>query len=135
MSQIGKNPIGSELAEHIWEGVWGPGSVGWELFAHCVGEAMDHEQTQGAALLLLLLHFLWLLPHSWTAPQGMRAPPLYFHSGRVIAWGANSERLKKSPGLCAWWEVLWESGNQQNLEKELLWMDGKQCQACFISFI
>uniref|UniRef100_A0A4X1V2Q5 SLA-DM alpha chain n=1 Tax=Sus scrofa TaxID=9823 RepID=A0A4X1V2Q5_PIG len=29
---------------------------------------MDHELSQGAALLRLL-HLLWLLPHSWTAPE------------------------------------------------------------------
>nr|XP_060470306.1 HLA class II histocompatibility antigen, DM alpha chain [Panthera onca] len=29
---------------------------------------MDHEQRQGAALLRFL-HLLWLLPHSWTAPE------------------------------------------------------------------
>lgn len=51
-----------------WEGVWGPGSACWQLLAHCVGEAMVHEQSQGAALLRLL-HLLWLLPPSWTAIQ------------------------------------------------------------------
>ncbi|KAM5327651.1 HLA class II histocompatibility antigen, DM alpha chain isoform 3-T3 [Glossophaga mutica] len=30
---------------------------------------MDHEWGSGPALLRLL-HLLWLLPHSWTAPQG-----------------------------------------------------------------
>lgn len=40
---------------------------------------MDHEKSRGAALLQLL-HLLWLLPLSWTALQGMTAPPRYFHS-------------------------------------------------------
>lgn len=39
---------------------------------------MDHELSQGAALLRLL-PLLWLLPQSWTAPEGMAVPPLYFH--------------------------------------------------------
>ena len=38
---------------------------------------MDHEQRQGAALLRFL-HLLWLLPHSWTAPEGMTVPLIYF---------------------------------------------------------
>lgn len=63
----------------IWEGIWGPGSVSWKQLVHCVGEAMGHEQRQVAALLRLL-YLLWLLPHSWTALQGMTAPPFYFHS-------------------------------------------------------
>lgn len=44
-------------------------------------EDMDHEQRQGAALLRLL-HLLWLLPYSRTAPEGMTIPRLYFNPDR-----------------------------------------------------
>ena len=39
---------------------------------------MDHELSQEAALLRLL-SFLWLLPLSWTAPEGMTVPLIDFH--------------------------------------------------------
>uniref|UniRef100_A0A5F5PYC8 Major histocompatibility complex, class II, DM alpha n=2 Tax=Equus TaxID=9789 RepID=A0A5F5PYC8_HORSE len=37
---------------------------------------MDHDQSQGAALLRLL-PFLWLLPQSWTAPRGIPITEVY----------------------------------------------------------
>ncbi|XP_017514729.3 HLA class II histocompatibility antigen, DM alpha chain isoform X1 [Manis javanica] len=54
-------------------GVWGLGIVWLVAPSPLVWyEDMDPGQSQGAALLRLL-HLLWLLPHSWTAPE---APPL-----------------------------------------------------------
>lgn len=43
---------------------------------------MDHEQRRGAALLRLL-HLLWLLPYSRTAPEGMTVPLVYSNPDRL----------------------------------------------------
>lgn len=43
---------------------------------------MDHERRRGAALLRLL-HLLWLLPYSRTAPEGMTVPLLYSSPHRL----------------------------------------------------
>lgn len=80
-------------------------------------EDMDPGQSQGAALLRLL-HLLWLLPHSWTAPEGMTVSPRYFNLDGVSVWGTNSELLKKSSVLCKWWEI-WDSGNSSRTGEEI----------------
>lgn len=73
------------MARKLLEVIWQNSALGREFRdwvswlvaprALCVGKAMDHELSWGAALLWLL-HLLWLLPHSWTAPQGMTVPLL-----------------------------------------------------------
>lgn len=70
---------GSELEKHDLGrnlGTW----VSWLVVPSPPGrcEDMDHELSQ-EDVLLRLLSFLWLLPLSWTAPEGMTVPLIDFH--------------------------------------------------------
>lgn len=71
--------VGSELEKHDLGrnlGTW----VSWLVVPRPPGrcEDMDPELSQEAALLWLL-SFLWLLPLSRTAPEGMTVPLIDFH--------------------------------------------------------
>ena len=71
--------MGSELEKHDLGrtlGTW----VSWLVVPSPPGkcEDMDRGPSQETALLRLL-SFLWLLPLSWTAPEGMTVPLTDFH--------------------------------------------------------